>query len=238
MFVEKQGLEAIRDGAKDAAVRVEQAYAKHVAAVADWNEPRQKKTYTAEHIAAEQARIRAEYAAKVRGIVAETEAARRNLAKAADERSPAAYIRAALAPRPAKDTEQTIANELRTARLRDDAKMASGDQLPTLIEQAVVARDIHALAILDREVSRRDWKLTDRARIAAKIALDRALDCIDELVPERKAEVALIEEAARSFHVADEYQHAATYGGEPLPLRMARAVESMVAAKADKQEAA
>jgi hypothetical protein len=97
---------------------------------------------------------------------------------------------------------------------------------------------LHHLSVLAREVERRQWpSLFDSARVGAKVALDKALDRIDDLAPDRKEEVALIEEAARHFHTCDEFEYAATYGGAPLPV-MKRASERAAAANADKQEAA
>lgn len=73
--------------------------------------------------------------------------------------------------------------------------------------------------------------MADPSRIAAKVALDNALDRIDDFVPDRKESIVLIEQAAKAYHVADEYLRGATYGSEPLPVAMRRASERRASAK-------
>jgi hypothetical protein len=63
----------------------------------------------------------------------------------------------------------------------------------------------------------------DRDRIAARLAVDRALDDINAFVPGRSEDVALIEAAGKAFDDADAYLRAAFTGNEPLPVQMERA---------------
>jgi len=222
MHVERQGLEAISATARNAKARVATAYENHLAALASWDDPKQRKVFTAEHIATEKARIRAKYQAEVASIRADTQTARNNLQLAAAERSPASLLKAALTAAAPSDQQQAMLAELRAARLREDAKLAPAEDLQAIVTKACAKRDLHALAVVDREIRTRQWALTDRGRIAVRLAVDRALDEIDAFVPGRTAEVQLIEATAKAFHHADEYLRAAVSGREPLPVQMER----------------
>lgn len=121
---------------------------------------------------------------------------------------------------------------MRAVHLANDAKAAPGADLAPLIDQAAQARDLHHLAIPDREIRARSWPLTDPSRIAAKVAMSHALDSIDEIAPDRAQEVSLIEEAGKAFSDADTYLHAVTFGGEPMALQMRRSNERIAAMQA------
>jgi hypothetical protein len=234
MFVQKEGLTAIAKTAADAREAVERAYTQHLRDLEHWDDPKHRAKFTAAHIQGERTRIKAEYQSKVRSLVAATEAARQNLQRAAAERSPAELLKVALQPAAPPDVAAATLVELRTARLREDAKAASGPELAQMVAEATEAHDLHRVALIEREISRRDrqaeWPLTDSGRVRAKIAIDAALDRIESFVPGRSEEVATIESAAQHFHIADEYQRATISGGEPLPVAMARAEQRRKAA--------